>query len=78
MEMSSSIIIRQKQDRMNEEQFGILVRDLVARMEYSFTQLQKSNDPGRITVQRVSPTELQVKVTKVGTYRFYCDSGDNA
>jgi hypothetical protein len=43
------------------------------KFEVAFNDLKKANDQGRITVARVNPKELQIKVTKIGTYRIYAD-----
>lgn len=56
------------------DQFGVLVGDLLKRLDVAFTELKANNDAGKITITRVSPVELQIKVAKVGTYRVYCDS----
>lgn len=59
---------------MPMDKFGVLVGDLLKRLDSAFTELRAINDPGKITVTRVSPVELQIKVAKTGTYRVYCDS----
>jgi hypothetical protein len=59
---------------MPMDKFGVLVGDLLKRLDIAFTELRGNNDPGKITVTRISPVELQIKVTKIGTYRVYCDS----
>jgi frataxin-like iron-binding protein CyaY len=49
------------------------VTDLLARLEKAFGELSKNNDQGKILVKRVKPTELEVKVLKIGSYRIYSD-----
>lgn len=58
---------------MNNEEFLHLATFLMTKFEVAFNELKKANDQGRITVARVNPKELQVKVTKIGTYRIYAD-----
>lgn len=58
---------------MNNEEFLGHVSFLMNKFEVAFNDLKKANDQGRITVTRVSPKELQIKVTKIGTYRIYAD-----
>ena len=59
---------------MSDEEFKNRVTDLIARFDVSFSELQKLNDKGKITIVHVSPIELQIKVNKVGIYRIYTDS----
>ena len=58
---------------MNNEEFLGHVSFLMNKFEVAFNDLKKANDQGRITVTRVSPKELQIKVIKIGTYRIYAD-----
>lgn len=58
---------------MNNEEFFNLVTFLMNKFEVAFNDLKKANDQGKITVTRVNPKELQIKVTKIGTYRIYAD-----
>ncbi len=58
---------------MNNEEFFGHVSFLMNKFEVAFNELKKANDQGRITVTRVNPKELQIKVTKIGTYRIYAD-----
>jgi frataxin-like iron-binding protein CyaY len=58
---------------MNNEEFLGHVSFLMNKFEVAFNDLKKANDQGRITVTCVSPKELQIKVTKIGTYRIYAD-----
>jgi hypothetical protein len=46
---------------------------LLGILEEGFSELYKSNDYGKIMVKRVKPTELEVKVLKIGSYRIYSD-----
>ena len=59
---------------MNQEEFEGLVKELIARLDASFTDLQKANDQGKIAINRISNQEIQIKVTKTGTYRIYAES----
>jgi hypothetical protein len=58
---------------MNNDEFYNQVTMLMKKFEIAFNELKKANDMGRITVVRVNPKELQIKVTKIGTYRVYAD-----
>ena len=58
---------------MNNDEFYNQVTMLLKKFEVAFNELKKANDMGRITVVRVNPKELQIKVTKIGTYRVYAD-----
>jgi frataxin-like iron-binding protein CyaY len=60
-------------EKPQNEQFAKNVSDLLMRLEKAFTELSRSNDQGKITVKRVKPSELEVKVLKIGTYRMYSD-----
>ena len=58
---------------MNNDEFYNQVTMLMKKFEVAFNELKKANDMGRITVVRVNPKEIQIKVTKIGTYRVYAD-----
>ena len=58
---------------MSNELFLDQVSILLKKFEIAFNDLKKANDTGRITVTRLKPRELQIKVTKIGTYRIYSD-----
>lgn len=58
---------------MNNDEFLGHVSFLMNKFEVAFNELKKGNDQGRITVTRVNSKELQIKVTKIGTYRIYAD-----
>jgi hypothetical protein len=58
---------------MNNDEFYNQVTMLMKKFEVAFNELKKANDTGRITVVRVNPKEIQIKVTKIGTYRVYAD-----
>jgi len=49
------------------------LNNLLGILEEGFSELYKSNDYGKILVKRVKPTELEVKVLKIGSYRIYSD-----
>ena len=58
---------------MNNDEFYNQVTMLMKKFEVAFNELKKANDMGRITVVKVNPKEIQIKVTKIGTYRVYAD-----
>lgn len=53
--------------------FRELVQGLIGRLDVAFEELRKNNDAGKISIQRVSPTEMIIKVQKIGNYRVYSD-----
>ncbi len=58
---------------MSDLDFSELVQQLISKLDTTFEELKKANDQGKIALQRVSPTELIVKVQKIGNYRIYSD-----
>jgi frataxin-like iron-binding protein CyaY len=69
----SFIIFSEKEERMSDLDFSELVQQLISKLDTAFEELKKANDQGKIALQRVSPTELIVKVQKIGNYRIYSD-----
>jgi frataxin-like iron-binding protein CyaY len=70
---SSFIIFSENEERMSDLDFSELVQQLISKLDTAFEELKKANDQGKIALQRVSPTELIVKVQKIGNYRIYSD-----